>query len=257
MKFSIEMDTAQPMRSDQIEALVALVRSMGEVRDAQLPTQHEITEKVRAECEIENKPGTFYPQPGVEGMSTDDDAVEFVPVGPTEFVLSSGQTGVMDDTPNIDTAVVFGAQPLEVINGAGEVGTLGAGTGTVTPITMPEKDSQGVVWDQRIHASTKTQTKVGQWTRRKGVDDAVFAQVMGELTAAAIGAPLTVAPPPPPPAASGPMTFPEFVTKATAKGIKAETIVAECQKHGVASVPLLATARPDLIPTVAAALGVV
>lgn len=255
MKFSIEMDTAQPMRSDQVEALVALVRTMGEVRDAQLPTQHEITEKVRAECEIQNKPVTF------------------VPVGPTEFVMGSGQTGVMNDAPTIDTASIFStntaAAPLEVVNGAGEVGVLGAGTGVVTAITMPEKDSQGVVWDQRIHASTKTQTKVGQWTRRKGVDDAVFAQVMGELTAAAIGAPLTVAPPPPPPAdpapvapppppaASGPMTFPEFVTKATAKGIKAETIVAECQKHGVASVPLLATARPDLIPTVAAALGVV
>ena len=44
-----------------------------------------------------------------------------------------------------------------------------------------ETDSDGLPWDARIHASTKTKTQKGAWTRRKGVDDATFGAVIAEL----------------------------------------------------------------------------
>lgn len=49
-------------------------------------------------------------------------------------------------------------------------------------------DSAGIPWDERIHASTKTQNKDGTWTRRRNTEDAVFDAVMAELK----GTPLTV-----------------------------------------------------------------
>ena len=44
-----------------------------------------------------------------------------------------------------------------------------------------EVDSEGVPWDNRIHASTKTRVKSGAWKLRKGVDDSVINQVKHEL----------------------------------------------------------------------------
>lgn len=42
-------------------------------------------------------------------------------------------------------------------------------------------DSNGLPWDERIHASTKTQNKDGSWKKLKGVDDATVAAVTAEL----------------------------------------------------------------------------
>lgn len=72
---------------------------------------------------------------------------------------------------------------------------------------------------------------------------------------------LAVTPPvPPAPAAAGAMTFPEFLTKITAMctagQITHETVTTTCQKYGLATIPLLGS-RPDLIPMIAAELGVV
>lgn len=46
-------------------------------------------------------------------------------------------------------------------------------------------DTTGLAWDKRIHSSSKKKTNAGVWTRRKGVEDAVFNQVSGELRGAA------------------------------------------------------------------------
>lgn len=48
----------------------------------------------------------------------------------------------------------------------------------------PARDSAGIPWDERIHASTKTTTANGQWTRRRNTPDKVFDDVMAELKAA-------------------------------------------------------------------------
>jgi hypothetical protein len=82
--------------------------------------------------------------------------------------------------------------------------------------TGPEVDAAGTPWDERIHASTKTKTAKGIWTKRKGVDDATFAKVMKAITAttAAPAAPnaappaVTAVPPPPAPAPIAPAVPP-------------------------------------------------
>ena len=53
----------------------------------------------------------------------------------------------------------------------------------VTPqqIANAEVDADGLPWDARIHAGTKTKTQKGAWTQKKGVDEAVRDAVTAEL----------------------------------------------------------------------------
>lgn len=146
-----------------------------------------------------------------------------------------------------------------------------------------ETDSAGMPWDGRIHASTRAKIAGGVWRLRRGVDDATVASVTAELRAA-MAAPalhstpppaVTLAPPPPPPAATfvapvpgvtppppptagaGPMTFPQLMLKITALPPGPETQARVAQAVQSAGLPSLAMlgARADLVPTVAAALG--
>lgn len=60
---------------------------------------------------------------------------------------------------------------------------------TQAPVTSPapatlggvEVDKAGLPWDERIHATTKTQTQKGFWKKRKGVDASVIEAVEQEL----------------------------------------------------------------------------
>lgn len=45
----------------------------------------------------------------------------------------------------------------------------------------PRVDAEGIPWDERIHASTKTQTAKGLWKKRRGVDALTIANVENEL----------------------------------------------------------------------------
>lgn len=53
----------------------------------------------------------------------------------------------------------------------------------VTPgqIAAAELDGEGLPWDERIHASTKTKTAVGLWTKKKAVDDTTRAAIVKQL----------------------------------------------------------------------------
>ena len=79
---------------------------------------------------------------------------------------------------------------------------------TPTQIANAELDKGGLPWDARIHAGTKTKTQKGDWTRKKGVDDAVFDAVVAELRqqypAAAAAAPVATVTAPAAPVASVP-----------------------------------------------------
>jgi len=70
---------------------------------------------------------------------------------------------------------------------------------TPTQVANAELDKDGLPWDERIHAGTKTKTQKGIWTRKKGVDDSVFDAVIAELRqqypAAAASTPATATPP--------------------------------------------------------------
>lgn len=44
-----------------------------------------------------------------------------------------------------------------------------------------ELDSEGLPWDERIHAGTRTKTAGGLWTKRRNLDDATRNKVVAEL----------------------------------------------------------------------------
>lgn len=44
-----------------------------------------------------------------------------------------------------------------------------------------ERDSENLPWDSRIHSSSKAKVNSGRWKQKKGVDEAVLAQVKAEL----------------------------------------------------------------------------
>ena len=79
---------------------------------------------------------------------------------------------------------------------------------TPTQIANAELDKSGLPWDARIHAGTKTKTQKGDWTRKKGADEAVLDAVVAELRqqypAAAAAAPVATVTAPAAPVASVP-----------------------------------------------------
>ena len=146
----------------------------------------------------------------------------------------------------------------------------------VVPPTPPVDgcDSDGLPWDGRIHSSSKARLADGRWRQRRNTDPAVVTAVTAELRAAQcapgpcasaaavplapvatvfpfppIEEPVTV---PPPPAA---MAFPEFMRAITAARLAPAVVLEACKAVGMPSIPAL-NQRPDLIPSVAAALGV-
>jgi hypothetical protein len=143
------------------------------------------------------------------------------------------------------------------------------------------RDADGLPWDGRIHSSSKALLVDGKWRQRRNTDPAVVAAVTAELRAAlgapapaaaavVVPSPVTVAPfvpeniplpaalvvvPPPPPPADATLSFPDFMRAITAARIPPGTVLDACKAVGMPSIPAL-NQRPDLIPTVAAALGV-
>jgi hypothetical protein len=72
-----------------------------------------------------------------------------------------------------------------------------------------ELDAEGLPWDERIHAGTKTKTQKGVWTARKGVnDDALVNSVKAQLRAQVGGTSAPVAPSIPAPQLPGAVALP-------------------------------------------------
>lgn len=156
----------------------------------------------------------------------------------------------------------------------------GAGVDTAPAYTNP---AVLVPWDARIHSGTPTKLakKPHNWKKKRGVDDALVAQVEAELIQAMQASPANPVEPTPAPVAEtaspapvepapvaqpavqpaaatatgGVTTFPELMAAITSKAIDQATVLAAVNKQGLQALPLLA-ARPDLIPAVAAELGV-
>jgi len=145
-----------------------------------------------------------------------------------------------------------------------------------SPANGVELDVNGLPWDARIHAGSREKIKAGSWKYRRGVEEHIIASVEAELRQAmAVPANPTVAQlaviatpsptsgaafsvvPAPPVAPSG-MDFPTLMQKITAAKV-AGTITQEHVDAAVVAVGLPALAvlptRPDLIPQIAASLG--
>ncbi len=152
-------------------------------------------------------------------------------------------------------------------------------------------DANGLPWDGRIHSSSRAVVADGQWRVKRGVPPELVTSVTAELratmglpsipvqavpvpppfvaSAEVLPAPVTITPPPPAailpsdgaaaPASPSSLSFPQLMQAITkkfaAKELDQATISAAVASAGLSSLPML-NARPDLIPTVAAALGI-
>lgn len=143
-------------------------------------------------------------------------------------------------------------------------------------------DANGLPWDARIHAATKTKDKAGKWKYLRGVDrDVLVPEVEAELRAL-VGepvedepapvndvptppaAPTSTTPTPGNPAGIPPVdhgtpsknvtTFAQLVTGITTNNIPEDKVKEALDKVRIANFALLG-ARADLIPTVAGHLG--
>lgn len=166
-----------------------------------------------------------------------------------------------------------------------------AGTAAPPQINPVELDSEGLPWDKRIHASTKTKIASGTWKLARGVDASVVEAVKAELrglmdievvhsTGHVDHTPESRIPAPPIPQVPGGTTiiegsayassapshylitpirhsFVDFIEDITkllvSKKLTQPEIIKACNDAGVAAPNLLA-ARQDLIPQVAKAL---
>lgn len=132
-----------------------------------------------------------------------------------------------------------------------------------------ELDANGLSWDARIHAATKTKDVNGRWKYKRGIDrDVLVPEVEAELRAlvgepvaddgnwdAAPGAPTgTIIPAPPAAPSTSVKTFAQLVTGITANSIPEEKVNTALAAVGLQNFALLG-ARADLIPTVAGRLG--
>lgn len=79
-------------------------------------------------------------------------------------------TPVTTSTPAPTT--VFGQPAQNTVNEANPV---------AQTTDSPVRDANGLVWDERIHSSSKEFVKDGTWRKRRGVSDDIVAQVEAEL----------------------------------------------------------------------------
>lgn len=118
-------------------------------------------------------------------------AVPVAPVAPAVAEISQDPAAVFGggaqpaaplaaSTPAIATpSIVAPAAPATTAPITTTLGpaSLGAGAASV------ELDKNGLPWDERIHAGTKTKLKSGEWKAKKQVDAALVASVEAELRA--------------------------------------------------------------------------
>lgn len=129
--------------------------------------------------------------------------------------------------PEATTATTSGATlsaPLPPVPTApGTVAPTASGAAPTTLASGVELDKNGLPWDERIHAGTKTKLKSGEWKAKKQVDPALVAQVEAELRARVAASPAPVAAVPAVPAApvapAAPVVDPAAVFGGAAPGV--------------------------------------
>ncbi len=203
-------------------------------------------------------------------MNVPVEAAAVVPPPPTVEAAA-----VVPPPPTVEAAaVVPPPPPVEAAAVVPPPPTVEAAAVVPPPPTVDGCDSDGLPWDGRIHSSSKARLADGRWRQRRNTDPAIVNAVTAELRAALSAPAAAVVPPaplpapvatvfpfppieepaavPPPPAT---MSFPEFMRAITAARLAPGVVLEACKAVGMPSIPAL-NQRPDLIPSVAAALGV-
>lgn len=227
--------------------------------------------------------------PGASSTAFDDQHIAAPTTEAPVALLAEQSATEVFAAPNAGTVANATEQPAESVQPAApaESATTAESVTTAAAPAGVEVDSDGLPWDHRIHAlgaggAHNKLKKTQQWKKKRGVDAALVAEVEAELRAAMsagpanpvvttvepspapaspaspAAAPTTAAaasPAPAPAPAGGTTTFPALMAAITANGIDQAAVTAAVNAQGLQALPLLA-ARPDLIPAVAAALGV-
>jgi len=265
--------------ADMLHGLAIDMEKQGNEPVAGAPEDGPLMKMAKACGAVEDEERVIAPTPAApEPIAPTPAAPEVDPDLPKEYA------GSVFLNPDLNPAINPDApKPAEVVTVQGGVKLAKDSTGAMVP------------WDERIHAGTKSTKADGGWKAKRNVDKALVAQVEAELRAAMaipvpnapadpvpvagsatptpatapIVTPLTPTPAPAPvtPTPATPMTapvasatpgsittLPALMKAATGAGKTPEEMLAAAQIAGLASMALLG-ARPDLIPTVATALG--
>lgn len=67
---------------------------------------------------------------------------------------------------------------------AGNAGNTAEKPASAPATSGDERDSEGIIWDERIHAANKAKSESGKWTRKRKIDDALYKAVIAEQKAA-------------------------------------------------------------------------
>lgn len=195
---------------------------------------------------------------------------------PSAGAPSTAGAGALPIAP-VDTAATISTPSVSVPVPPAPITAPAAPTAAApapTPVPGVELDTRGLPWDARIHSRTRSRLANGNWKNTRGTDPAYITQVENELRAAmAAPAPLapaaTVAAPPTVPVPVAPADtgaptvspskdpFVEFMTRVATASVAGHVTQAEVTEAvrsvGIESLPGLHN-RPDLLPTVAAAV---
>lgn len=157
-----------------------------------------------------------------------------LPIAPeATTAITSGAT-LSAPVPNVPTAPVT-------------VAPTASGAAPSIPASGVELDKNGLPWDERIHAGTKTKLKSGEWKAKKQVDAALVAQVEAELRArvAATPAAPVAAAPVAPVAPAAPVVDPAAVFGGAAPGVPPAPAIPTAPP--VASLAPAATVAPSAV----------
>lgn len=174
-------------------------------------------------------------------------------------------------------------EPAAVVPDA--AGVFGASPQPATPAPSADIDANGLPWDGRIHASTRTKIADGSWKKRKrpaeqysepewaGYIGNIEQELRSVMALPAVSVtpapgfvhasipcdvPVPVAPAAPAPTHAAPapgtiVSFAQLNVAITSNAIPFERVTEAINQVGLQAYPLLA-ARPDLVPAVAAIL---
>lgn len=120
------------------------------------------------------------------------------PAAPLAVASSIAGASPLSIAPEAMTATTSTATPSAPVppvpTAPATVAPTASAAAPVTPASGVELDKNGLPWDERIHAGTKTKIKSGEWKAKKGVEAALVAQVEAELRARMAAAPVAAVP---------------------------------------------------------------
>lgn len=279
---SIVLHLEPPYNQDELNAAAVLIAALG---GRSVPVINSLWEELDREDPNADRPI------GSSSAGTDSERGDSSTPYAGDKITIKGEGPIIatlrvpEGALTIDPAAAFGSPLLPAVSAPAAAAA--PSPPALNIVTGAELDSEGLPWDGRIYAESKSKISGGKWRQRRNTDQAFVDQVKAELrqamgassfAAIAAAAPTAVIPPPPativpppPPATGGPAptasvapvatAAPEFgqmlervVAAQTAGTLTTEAVNAAVAAVGLTTIRDLAH-RPDLIPQFELVLG--